>query len=178
MQCRCIRLYTLLLETFLMRDERHKKGRRAVKKVEWRHSKKSIRVKNGAAFCAGMCVWGGLCVSLRDPKRSWWVSNKQLHQSEEWAAKQDLSFDLPWRAAAGWMDRWVDKWMEKDRTERNRERIYWSAVQRLLSSLHVKAVSVCRETITYLLALIPQSQLEAAPVNRQWPGKWCSRHDG
>lgn len=51
-----------------MRDERHKKGRRAVKKVEWRHSKKSIRVKNGAAFCAGVCVcvWGGvMCVFER-----------------------------------------------------------------------------------------------------------------
>lgn len=67
MQCCCIRLYTLLLEMFLMRDERHKKGRRAVKKVEWRHSKKSIRVKNGAAFCAGVCVCGGgvMCVFER-----------------------------------------------------------------------------------------------------------------
>lgn len=48
----------------------------------------------------------GVC--WQGTQKTWWVSNKQVHQSEEWAAGRDLSFDLPWRAMAGWMDKWVD----------------------------------------------------------------------
>ena len=95
-----------------------------------------------------LCVRVHVCVR----QRSWWVSNKRLHQSEEWAAKPDLSFDLPWRAMDGWMDRWGG-WMEGDVTERNRESIYWSAVQRLLSSSPVKAAlqSARRQSLIFQL---------------------------
>lgn len=120
MQCRCIRLYTLLLETFLMRDERHKKGRRAVKKVEWRHSKKSIRVKNGAAFCAGVCVCvGGGYVCLWETRRG---ADESLTSSfirvrNELPSRIFLLTYLGEQRLDGWTDGWIDGWRKTEQRE-------------------------------------------------------------
>lgn len=142
--------------------------------LEWKMAVKFVCMCTGVSACE---------------TQSWWVSNKQLHQTEEWAAKQDLSFDLPWSRVDEWMDvqmdgrtdgrmdEWIVGWMEIEQSEMGRAFIEVLCTDSFLHRL--SRLLVCRPGDNHLPpALILQSRLWAPAVHRQWPGKWCSRYDG